>query len=161
MVGERGFEPPTPWSRTRCSTRLSHSPNTVDGASKGRGLARSFPSSRSLKCNRVRALKTPVAHALRETCGARNESCGHGAQVKQPSLLLPSKFTKTAAKPSLRGFDQRKIGGQIPDSPHQRKAATVGSSPRSLLTPQLKRSEFDQPLAPGERDALRYFVDDA
>jgi hypothetical protein len=28
MVGERGFEPPTPWSRTRCSTRLSHSPTT-------------------------------------------------------------------------------------------------------------------------------------
>ena len=26
LVGERGFEPPTPWSRTRCSTRLSHSP---------------------------------------------------------------------------------------------------------------------------------------
>ena len=29
MVGERGFEPPTPWSRTRCSTRLSHSPTLV------------------------------------------------------------------------------------------------------------------------------------
>jgi hypothetical protein len=29
MVGERGFEPPTPWSRTRCSTRLSHSPTAV------------------------------------------------------------------------------------------------------------------------------------
>ena len=29
MVGERGFEPPTPWSRTRCSTRLSHSPTRV------------------------------------------------------------------------------------------------------------------------------------
>ena len=28
MVGERGFEPPTPWSRTRCSTRLSHSPTS-------------------------------------------------------------------------------------------------------------------------------------
>src|SRR3984957_6359634 len=26
MVGERGFEPPTPWSRTRCSTRLSPPP---------------------------------------------------------------------------------------------------------------------------------------
>src|SRR5262249_31246626 len=26
LIGERGFEPPTPWSRTRCSTRLSHSP---------------------------------------------------------------------------------------------------------------------------------------
>ena len=30
LVGERGFEPPTPWSRTRCSTRLSHSPNFAD-----------------------------------------------------------------------------------------------------------------------------------
>ncbi len=28
LVGERGFEPPTPWSRTRCSTRLSHSPTS-------------------------------------------------------------------------------------------------------------------------------------
>src|SRR5579859_2206670 len=32
MVGERGFEPPTPWSRTRCSTRLSHSPTLCGGA---------------------------------------------------------------------------------------------------------------------------------
>src|SRR5579871_4962987 len=29
LVGERGFEPPTPWSRTRCSTRLSHSPTLL------------------------------------------------------------------------------------------------------------------------------------
>src|SRR4030095_9285879 len=28
MVGARGFEPPTPWSRTRCSTRLSHAPTS-------------------------------------------------------------------------------------------------------------------------------------
>src|SRR5437763_7989539 len=33
LVGERGFQPPTPWSRTRCSTRLSHSPT------KGRRIA--------------------------------------------------------------------------------------------------------------------------
>src|SRR5512143_805615 len=26
MVGMTGFEPATPWSRTRCSTRLSHIP---------------------------------------------------------------------------------------------------------------------------------------
>src|SRR2546423_15070336 len=31
LVGERGFEPPTPWSRTRCSTRLSHSPTVLEG----------------------------------------------------------------------------------------------------------------------------------
>ena len=30
LVGERGFEPPTPWSRTRCSTRLSHSPTCLE-----------------------------------------------------------------------------------------------------------------------------------
>src|SRR3989440_6833170 len=30
-IGERGFEPPTPWSRTRCSTRLSHSPTVLEG----------------------------------------------------------------------------------------------------------------------------------
>jgi len=82
MVGERGFEPPTPWSRTRCSTRLSHSPNTVDSASKGRGLARSFPSLRSLKCNRIRALRAPVAHALRKAYRLKNDGSGHGAQVK-------------------------------------------------------------------------------
>src|SRR5262245_46905734 len=29
MVGARGFEPPTPWSRTRCSTRLSHAPTSL------------------------------------------------------------------------------------------------------------------------------------
>ena len=43
MVGERGFEPPTPWSRTRCSTRLSHSP--MFGwmpASAGPGRSRAF-----------------------------------------------------------------------------------------------------------------------
>src|SRR5437867_10907547 len=28
LIGARGFEPPTPWSRTRCSTRLSHAPMT-------------------------------------------------------------------------------------------------------------------------------------
>jgi homocysteine S-methyltransferase len=39
MVGERGFEPPTPWSRTRCSTRLSHSPNLqLEGCLRAEGV---------------------------------------------------------------------------------------------------------------------------
>ena len=29
MVGARGFEPPTPWSRTRCATRLRYAPNVL------------------------------------------------------------------------------------------------------------------------------------
>ena len=33
LVGASGFEPPTSWSRTRRSTRLSHAPNTSDSDS--------------------------------------------------------------------------------------------------------------------------------
>jgi hypothetical protein len=29
LVGARGFEPPTPWSRTRCATRLRYAPTLV------------------------------------------------------------------------------------------------------------------------------------
>jgi hypothetical protein len=40
MVGEIGFEPTTPWTQTRCATKLRHSPTfyffmcgyTLDGA---------------------------------------------------------------------------------------------------------------------------------
>jgi hypothetical protein len=51
MVGERGFEPPTPWSRTRCSTRLSHSPNLrLEGRLRAeRLLADAFVSARELQ----------------------------------------------------------------------------------------------------------------
>jgi hypothetical protein len=49
MVGERGFEPPTPWSRTRCSTRLSHSPNLVGGAHHRDAAWRVFPDA-FIKC---------------------------------------------------------------------------------------------------------------
>src|SRR6266851_6781515 len=45
LVGERGFEPPTPWSRTRCSTRLSHSP-TLSRTRKG--MRRALNVNRSL-----------------------------------------------------------------------------------------------------------------
>src|SRR5438045_409894 len=30
VVGARGFEPPTPWSRTRCATRLRYAPETSE-----------------------------------------------------------------------------------------------------------------------------------
>ena len=34
MVGEIGFEPTTPWTQTKCATKLRHSPNEdfLDGA---------------------------------------------------------------------------------------------------------------------------------
>ena len=30
MVGARGFEPPTPWSQTRCATRLRYAPTLLE-----------------------------------------------------------------------------------------------------------------------------------
>ena len=33
MVGKTGFEPATPWSQTKCSTKLSHFP--INGALEG------------------------------------------------------------------------------------------------------------------------------
>ena len=35
MVGARGFEPPTPWSRTRCATRLRYAPTEWNEPSLG------------------------------------------------------------------------------------------------------------------------------
>ncbi len=43
LVGERGFEPPAPASRTQCSTRLSYSPNFT--ANCGAALCASSPVS--------------------------------------------------------------------------------------------------------------------
>src|SRR5512137_2562414 len=39
MVGETGFEPATPWSRTKCSTRLSHSPTEALRSSRPGGAS--------------------------------------------------------------------------------------------------------------------------
>jgi hypothetical protein len=39
MVGVRGFEPPTPASRTQCSTRLSHTPTFFSTRARGRRCA--------------------------------------------------------------------------------------------------------------------------
>src|SRR6202035_4925176 len=53
MVGERGFEPPTPWSRTRCSTRLSHSPTCAADAYRGALPGAFIPLMRLDQCSRI------------------------------------------------------------------------------------------------------------
>src|SRR5882757_11290976 len=47
-IGARGFEPPTPWSRTRCSTRLSHAPTRSTDAEprQPKALAPAFDSAK-------------------------------------------------------------------------------------------------------------------
>src|SRR5580658_8218311 len=79
MVGERGFEPPTPWSRTRCSTRLSHSPNTVEKATYFcLGLVVPAQSMRSSECTR----KQPPACPPTPLCPA-NLYWNQSATVEQ------------------------------------------------------------------------------
>ena len=59
LVGERGFEPPTPWSRTRCSTRLSHSPTcTADSARRCRADIREAPKHDYNRANAVRTVRS-------------------------------------------------------------------------------------------------------
>src|SRR5271163_4310895 len=65
LVGERGFEPPTPWSRTRCSTRLSHSPTMLLRATRWEAVARTFyfPFSTPIITSLVRTiLPASLAH---------------------------------------------------------------------------------------------------
>src|SRR5262249_35324670 len=48
LVGARGFEPPTPRSRTECSTRLSHAPTGRDTYPTPRAVqSKAGPSNRS------------------------------------------------------------------------------------------------------------------
>jgi hypothetical protein len=49
MVGARGFEPPTPWSQTRCATRLRYAPlqlRTLHEYPLGGDLARTIDPAR-------------------------------------------------------------------------------------------------------------------
>ncbi len=46
MVGAAGFEPATPWSQTRCATRLRHAPNIC---SRPRGYRPQFILTARLK----------------------------------------------------------------------------------------------------------------
>ena len=38
MVGKTGFEPATPWSQTKCSTKLSHFPNKYINMVRSKGF---------------------------------------------------------------------------------------------------------------------------
>ena len=55
MVGERGFEPPTPWSQTRCATRLRHSP--IPNRKRGFALSGRFCQYRNRGKNQIKTLK--------------------------------------------------------------------------------------------------------
>src|SRR5271166_824098 len=74
MVGERGFEPPTPWSRTRCSTRLSHSPTALRAATGTHHppVHVYFSIGTQIITSARRAALLPRRHLSRYTDGAPN-----------------------------------------------------------------------------------------
>ena len=61
MVGVRGFEPPTPASRTQCSTRLSHTPTV------GAGLAASPRSEDAAYSHEIPTPQAPISPFFRTT----------------------------------------------------------------------------------------------
>ena len=80
MVGERGFEPPTPWSRTRCSTRLSHSP-TLNFHLQTRDLKRAASRSAGLK---------KVSDPAAAPCGAASNARQSTRPPRHSQLLIDS-----------------------------------------------------------------------
>src|ERR1700757_4149459 len=80
LVGERGFEPPTPWSRTRCSTRLSHSPTTNEFA-----LARELRRGKNVSL--CACAYAPIIAGVDSRCGAHSQS-SYFARASPPRVIV-------------------------------------------------------------------------
>src|SRR5215510_12668518 len=88
MVGERGFEPPTPWSRTRCSTRLSHSP-----MKKAARLAACDTADYTTSTTGDRPQATGYSHCARTTFSA--------ADFRRLTLITPPLKQGTGNRPRV------------------------------------------------------------
>src|SRR5688500_11446797 len=99
MVGETGFEPATPWSRTKCSTRLSHSPNCSCLPCCGDRRERSSRLTRGAAIYRTSLVaSTDVSAAGRENAsggrglpgGGSTEPCVYRGVWRYPPVGLPT-----------------------------------------------------------------------
>src|SRR5580765_8282660 len=89
LVGERGFEPPAPTSRTWCSTRLSYSPPQGRGYSHGtpRRQARGFSSLAAARC---RSPFQPVWSRPRDGSNATERHKLGRSQAVRHRILIPA-----------------------------------------------------------------------
>ena len=70
MVGKTGFEPATPWSQTKCSTKLSHFP-IINGALEGIRTPDLLVRSQTLYPTELRAHDYDyVSQAINKTGGS-------------------------------------------------------------------------------------------
>src|SRR6266545_5073544 len=117
MVGERGFEPPTPWSRTRCSTRLSHSP--TDDA-EARTSARKVDYTRALMLPELVTESWPVdAHGGRHVRSASAAAQADSNNVGHHAFDGADRSHFQAAAPPGADGDQR-LGRAHHEVGHQR-----------------------------------------
>jgi hypothetical protein len=86
-IGARGFEPPTSWSQTTRSTKLSYAPNRVNYYHDSGGCA--SPTFDRIRCSNPNS--APAAFPRQRPIrlgGSRNPLPGH-ARFAQPQNILP------------------------------------------------------------------------
>src|SRR5579863_3571763 len=115
MVGVRGFEPPTPSSRTRCATRLRYTPTAPQTTRAGYNVG-------------------PRAAQASDSAGkrvGRVRKDNDGRESRLPQMRLRSAKRRKARLEHLdRPHRQRKDGARLPEmrsslSPGQRKARAL------------------------------------
>jgi hypothetical protein len=93
MVGARGFEPPTPWSRTRCATRLRYAPTGRVGkrrASKRNCRVTHEDASQPLKRTRRQAAPMIENAGIRVRCLSYND--GETNNNRRETNLPPARI---------------------------------------------------------------------
>lgn len=98
MVGVRGFEPPTPASRTQYSTRLSYTPKLHIPQAGSQGSRATWPCCHYV-CNQRHLLSQDNAHQQHRACRIHVAHINHrpqelqvnaGAQQQRPLILAKS-----------------------------------------------------------------------
>jgi hypothetical protein len=114
LVGERGFEPPAPTSRTWCSTRLSYSPPQGRGYSHGtpRRQARGFSSLATARC---RSPFQPVWSRPRDGSNATGRHRLGRSQAVRHRILIPAfEGSIPSAPASLRSRSEGRLPSGLP-----------------------------------------------
>ncbi len=118
MVGKTGFEPATPWSQTRCSTKLSHFPTAIKMWCRG-------PES-----NRYGSLLPQDFKSCASASSATPASYGaeNGTRTRDPNLGKVVLYQLSYFRMSTRNFINHEMVRVKGLEPPRRKALDPDSS---------------------------------